>query len=89
VFLYDLDANEPAVSELRCGMLDGGTDLLSSMRRRTKGVSQGYVFSMGKQPLHGLGVAFHELVEPQLVSLDKFVYVVCGGHLGITSTVGG
>ena len=61
-------------------MLDGGTDLIPSMRRGTEGVGQGYVFPMGEQLLDRLGVPFHEVAEPQLVSLDEFVYVVCGGH---------
>jgi hypothetical protein len=34
-----------------------------------------------------LWVAFVELAERQVVSFDKFVYVVYGGHLEITSTV--
>ena len=46
MFLYDLDANKPTISELRSGRLDGGTNLLPSMRWGTKGVSQGYVFSL-------------------------------------------
>src|SRR5215217_8696846 len=38
VFLYDLDAKEPTISELRSGTLDSGTDLIPSMRWRAKGV---------------------------------------------------
>jgi hypothetical protein len=30
---------------------------------------------VGEELLHGLGVAFHELVECALVSLDEFVYI--------------
>jgi hypothetical protein len=59
------------------------------MRRGTEGVGQGYVFFVGEQLLDGLGVPSHEVVEPQLVSLDEFVYIVYGGHLGVTSTVDG
>jgi len=42
---------------------------------------------MGEERLHGLWVALHELIECQLVSLDKFVYIVCGRHLEVTSTI--
>src|SRR5688572_28751034 len=61
-------------------MLDGGSDLIPSVRRGTEWVGQGHVFPMGEQLLDGLGVTFHEAAEPQLVSLNEFVYVVCGGH---------
>ena len=42
---------------------------------------------MGEELLHRLGVAFHELVECQLVSLDKLVYIFYSRHLEVTSTV--
>jgi hypothetical protein len=35
---------------------------------------------VGEEFLHGLWVAFHELVERKLVSLDEFVYIVYGRH---------
>jgi hypothetical protein len=42
---------------------------------------------VGEEFLHRLGVPFHELIERQLVSLDELVYIVCGPHPAITSTV--
>src|SRR5215203_5855871 len=45
------------------------------------------VISVGEELLHRLGVAFHELVECQLVSLDKLVYIFYSRHLEVTSTV--
>jgi hypothetical protein len=68
-------------------MLDGGTDLIPSMRWRTKGVSQGYVLSMGEQLLHGLGVPFHEHIQRLLIAVDQSIDIVYGRHLEITSTV--
>src|SRR5215207_6270706 len=42
---------------------------------------------MGAQLLHGLGVSFDELALRQVESLDEFVYIICRGHLEITSIV--
>ena len=44
---YDLDANELAISDLRCGMLCDLSNLIPPTHRRAKGVSEGYVFSTG------------------------------------------
>src|SRR5687768_12992183 len=68
-------------------MLDGGTNLLPSMRWRAKGISQGYVFSVGEQLLHGFGVSFHEHVQRLLILVDQLINIVYGRHLEITSTV--
>jgi hypothetical protein len=47
VLLYDLGANELAVSDLRCSMLRDLSNMLLSMRWRAKGISEGYVFPTG------------------------------------------
>jgi hypothetical protein len=36
---------------------------------------------MGEEALHGLGVAFQELIERQVVLLDHFIEIVYGSHL--------
>src|SRR5688572_15752933 len=59
VLLYDLVANDLAISELRCGMLPSRSNLLPSMCGWAQGVSEGYVFSMGEQLHRGFGVTFH------------------------------
>jgi hypothetical protein len=42
-------------------MLYGLSNLIELTHRRAIGVSEGYVFFMGPQPLHRLGVSFDEL----------------------------
>src|SRR5829696_5756107 len=44
---YDLDANELAISDLRCGTLRDPSNLIPPMHGRAIGVSEGYVFSTG------------------------------------------
>src|SRR5215213_6342598 len=44
VLLYDLGANELAVSDLRCSMLPSLSNLIPSMRWRAKGISEADVF---------------------------------------------
>jgi len=44
--LYDLDANELAISGLRCGTIYDLGNLLPPTHGRAKGVSEGYVLSM-------------------------------------------
>jgi hypothetical protein len=50
---YGLDASGLAISEIRCGVLQGLRNLLPSPRGRAKGVSEAYVFSMGEELLGG------------------------------------
>jgi hypothetical protein len=61
--------------------------MLPSMRGRGQGIVEGYVFSMGAQLLHGLGVSFYELTMCLVKSLDEFVHIIYRGHLEITSIV--
>jgi hypothetical protein len=46
VFLYDLDAYEPTISDLRCGTIYDLGNLLPPTHGRAIGVSEGYVLSM-------------------------------------------
>jgi hypothetical protein len=61
VLRYVLKGNHLAISELRYGALRDLSNLLPPPHGREKGVSEGYVFSTGEQPLHRLGVAFDDL----------------------------
>ncbi len=65
ILLYDLDANGLTISELRCGMLLGPSNLLPPMRDgadpssgRAERVSKGHVVSVGEQFLRRPGVPF-------------------------------
>src|SRR5215203_4624631 len=68
-------------------MLGGIGDPVPPAHWRAVGVGEARVVPVREERLHGLGVALHELVECHLVSLDKLVYIVCGPHPAITSTV--
>ncbi len=46
-----------------------------------QGVSEGHVVSVGEQLLHGLGVAFHELVQRLLILLDQSIDIIYLSHL--------
>jgi hypothetical protein len=86
---YGLEAQVLAISEIRGGTLYGLSNLLPPTRGRAKGVSEGYVISMGEQILHRFRVSFHELIQRQMILLNKLVYIVYGRHLlEITSIVG-
>jgi hypothetical protein len=83
MLLYDLDASDLAISLSRGGMLLGLGNLLPSMRHRANPgsgratrVSKGYVFSMGEDPLHALGVAFRELICRWLLLLKYSVEII-------------
>jgi hypothetical protein len=84
LLLYDLVANYLAISELRCGTLHSGSNLIPSMRGRAKGVIEGYVVSMGVQPLHRLGVPFDELPLREVKLLNYLVKIIYRRHLEIT-----
>ena len=58
-----IEASDLAISDIRCCMLYGLCYLLPSTSWGTKRVSEGYVISMGEQPLYSFWVAFHELLE--------------------------
>ena len=58
MFLDNLDANELAISDLRCGSIRGLISPIHPMRDTTIGVSQGYIVSTGPQLLQRLGVTF-------------------------------
>src|SRR5215203_2216272 len=61
-FLDNLDANEIAISDLRCGTVPNLSNFIPSTHGRAKGVCEGYVFSMGPELIDRLGVAFQELI---------------------------
>jgi hypothetical protein len=61
--LYDLDANELAISDLRCGTIYDLGNLLPTTHGRPEGVSEGYVLSMRPHFFDRLGVAFEELAR--------------------------
>jgi hypothetical protein len=60
VLLYSLEANHLAISELRCGTLCDLSNPLPPTHGRGKGISEGYVFSMGEEPQCRLGVSFDD-----------------------------
>jgi hypothetical protein len=61
---YYLDANELAISGLRCGTVRGLSNLIPPTHGRAKGVSEGYVVSTGLELFQRLGVPFEELIPP-------------------------
>ena len=63
VLRYNLEVIDFAVSIIGCAALLGLSNLLPTTHGRSKGVSEAYVFSMGEQGLHRLGVSFHELIS--------------------------
>src|SRR5215212_3950293 len=63
VLRYQLEANDLAISVVRGGTLHSRGSLLPSTYGRAKGVSEGYVVSMGEHLLHRLGVSFEELTQ--------------------------
>jgi len=85
VLRYDLEASGITISVMLCGTLHGLSNLLPSMRDSAKGVSEGYVFSMGEQLLRRLGVSFHELTQRQVKLLNYFVKIIYRTHLDILS----
>ncbi len=68
-------------------MLRGPGDPIPPAHGRAVGVGEAGVVPMGEEFLHGLGIAFHEPVQRQLVPFDEFVYVVYRTHAEITSIV--
>jgi hypothetical protein len=88
VLRYSLEAIDLAISIIRCASLLGLSDLLPPAHGRPKGVSKGYVFSMGEKVLHRLGVAFHELIPRELKLFEYLVKIIYASHFAITSTVG-
>src|SRR5215207_4039395 len=60
---YDLETLDLAIFEIRCGTIDGLINLHPPTHGRAKGVSEGYIFLMGEDLLHRLGVAFHECTQ--------------------------
>src|ERR687896_790748 len=75
-----------AVPEHGRPALLGFADLIPPACGRAEGVSQGYVVSVGEQLLHGLGVAFDELLSRPLEAFEYPVEIIHFGHLGLTST---
>src|SRR5215211_4997364 len=61
---YDLDANEPTLSDLRGGTVRDLSNLIPPTHGRAIGVSEGYVVSTGPQLLQRLWVPFEELIAP-------------------------
>src|SRR5215203_919563 len=83
---YYLVSDELAISGLRCGTVRGPGNLNPPTHGRAKGVSERYVLSTRPQLQQRLWVPIEELISPKMVSLDEFVYVICGRHK-ITSIV--
>jgi hypothetical protein len=89
ILLYDLEASDLATADLRCDPLHSLSDLLPSMRERTKWVKQSCVFSTGEHHLIRFRVPFDELVQRLLTLLDYLVKILYRSHLlEITSIVG-
>src|SRR5829696_1473395 len=69
-------------------MLQGPSNLIPPTHGRAIGIGGAYVFFMGPQLLDRLGVAFQELAQRYVISLDESIDIFCGSHLEITSIVG-
>jgi hypothetical protein len=80
-----LEVVDLAISEHGCPTLMGLSDLLSSTRGRAEGVGEGYIFSVGEQFLHGLGVLFYELLARLLELFEYSVEIFYRSHLETTS----
>ncbi len=88
VLLHGLEVVDLAISEYGCPTLLGLGNLLPPAHGRAKGVSEGYVFPVGEQLLHGLWVPFHELVARLLELFEYSVEIIYSSHLlEITSIV--
>src|SRR5215208_2114606 len=61
-------------------MLYGLGDLIPPTHGRAIGVSEGYVFSVGEEVLHRLGVAYQKLPLRSIILLDSFVNIIDSGH---------
>jgi hypothetical protein len=88
ILLYNIEASDLAIADLRCDTLHSLSDLLPSMVKRTKRVKESCVFSMGEHHLVGFRVPFKELVQRSLTLLDYLVKIIYRSHLEITSIVG-
>ena len=80
--LHDVpNANKLAISDLRCSVLNSRSNLLPSTYSRAKGVSEGYVLSMGVQTLFpGSGLPFRNPRDREVQLLDQPVNVVFRSH---------
>jgi hypothetical protein len=87
VLRYSLEVIDLAISEYGCPTLLGRSDLLPSAHGRAKGVSKGYVFTMGEELLHRLWVPFDELVARLLELFEYSVKIIYSSHIEITSIV--
>ena len=63
VLRYVLKASALAISVVRCGTLQGRSDLIPSTCRWAKGVSEGYIVSTGVDSFITFGTPFHDLIE--------------------------
>ena len=61
VALDGLSLNHLPISELRCGVVNNSGDLLPSTYEGAKGVTEGYVLSVGVTLLDGFRISFHKL----------------------------
>jgi hypothetical protein len=78
---YVLNVNKRAVSDLRCGLLNSPSNLLPSTYSRAKGVSEGYVLSMGVHLLSGFRVAFQEVIDREVELREQLVNIAFRSHL--------
>src|SRR5215211_6038559 len=63
VLRYVLEACGLAISVVRCGTLQGLSDLIPSTRGRAKGISEGYIVSTGVGSFITVGTPFHDLIK--------------------------
>jgi hypothetical protein len=62
VLRYVLKASGLAICVVRCGTLQGLSNLIPPTHGRAKGVSEGNIVSMGEEVLIPFGTPFHDLI---------------------------
>jgi hypothetical protein len=67
------------------GVLGDLGDPLPPAHGRAIGVGEAHVISMGEEPLHKLGIPFHELAYRQLILLDQLVNFIYRTHPDLLS----
>ena len=81
ILLYNIEASDLAIADLRCGTFHSLGDLLEAMVERTEGVKESCVFSMGEHHLVGFRVPFEELVRRSLILVDYLVKIIYRSYL--------
>ncbi len=75
VLRYVFKANDLTISVMRCGTLHCLSNLLPSTPRRAKGISEGYLFSIGVHHLQGFRVPLYELARRSVIVFNYFVKI--------------